>query len=174
MTGFRRILVATDGSATCEGAIDRAIELSSCLGAQLLVLTVVPGGDVGAGGLESASDPLGAAEEATLAVSRRATRPIIEEATARVTAAADRCTAAGVAARAVVWEGPTADSVLAAAKAERVDLIVVGSHCRGGVERLLLGSVSDHVVRHARVPVMVVPPVAVHAAGVGEVATRPG
>ena len=169
MTGFRRILVATDGSTTCESAIDRAIELSSSLGAQLLVLTVVAGGDVSVGGLESASDPLGAAEEATLAVSRRASRPAIEEAVAKTTAAADRCTAAGVAARPLVWEGPTADSILAAAAAESVDLIVVGSHCRGGVGRLLMGSVSDAVVRHASIPVMVVRP---EAADTGEPAAR--
>ncbi len=168
MGGFRRILVATDGSAVCDGAIDRAIELSGSLGAQLLVLTVATGGDVGTADLESARDPLGAAEEATMAVSRRASRPAIEEAVAQATTAAQRCMAAGVAARPIVWEGPTADSVLAAAEAEDVDLIVVGSHCRGGVGRLLLGSVSDHLVRHARIPVMVVPPVAVGTAAADE------
>jgi nucleotide-binding universal stress UspA family protein len=174
MGGFQRILVATDGSAVCEGAVDRAIELSGSLGAQLLVLTVATGADVSAADLESARDPLGAAEEATMAVSRRASRPAVEEAVAQATAAAQRCVTAGVAARAVVWEGPAADSVLAAADAERADLIVVGSHCRGGVGRMLLGSVSDHVVRHSRVPVMVVPPIAVGTAGADGAAARTG
>jgi nucleotide-binding universal stress UspA family protein len=48
--------------------------------------------------------------------------------------------------------------VAEAAAAEHADLIVVGTHERGTVGRLFLGSVSDHVVRHARCPVMVVRP----------------
>jgi nucleotide-binding universal stress UspA family protein len=170
MADFRRILVATDGSASCEGAIERAIELSACLGAELVVLSVAPAGDVTASDLDAASDPLGAAEEATMALSRRSSRPAVDEAVERATSAAARCAAAGVPARPVVWEGPAADSVLAAADREGVDIIVVGSHCRGGVGRLLLGSVSDHVVRHARVPVMVVPPAAAAPAGPAEAA----
>lgn len=168
MGDYRRILVATDGSATCEGAIERAVELSACLGAELIVLSVAPAGDVTAGDLDAASDPLGAAEEATMALSQRGARPAVDEAVDRATTAAARCSAAGVTARPLVWEGPTADSVLAAADKEAVDIIVVGSHCRGGVGRLLLGSVSDHVVRHAKVPVMVVPPAATRPWGVAD------
>jgi nucleotide-binding universal stress UspA family protein len=158
MPGFHRILVATDGSPICDSAIDRAVELSSCLDAELLVLSVAPGSEVGSADLESASDPLGAAEEATMAVATRHSPPAVEDADTKASAAAARCRAAGVAARPLVWQGPTGDAIIEAAAAERADLIVVGSHCRGGVGRLLMGSVSDHVLRHAEIPVMVVRP----------------
>ena len=57
--------------------------------------------------------------------------------------------------------------ILAEAQALRSDLIVIGSHGRSGVERLLLGSVTEKVVRKAPCPVMVVPPRAPDAAGAG-------
>src|SRR2546422_1030776 len=57
----------------------------------------------------------------------------------------------------LVWEGDPGDAILEAARAESADMIVLGSHGRGPIGRLLLGSVSQHVVRHATVPVVVVP-----------------
>ena len=49
-----------------------------------------------------------------------------------------------------------AQKLLEAAAAWHIDLIVMGTHGRGGVKRLLLGSIADHVVRHARCPVVTV------------------
>jgi len=56
----------------------------------------------------------------------------------------------------LVWEGDPGQSIVDAAVAEQADMIVVGSHGRGAVGRFLIGSVSDHVVRHAPCPVLVV------------------
>jgi nucleotide-binding universal stress UspA family protein len=56
----------------------------------------------------------------------------------------------------LVWTGQPGESIVSAAQAEDADLVVVGSHGRGVVARILLGSVSDHVVRHAPCPVLVV------------------
>jgi nucleotide-binding universal stress UspA family protein len=64
----------------------------------------------------------------------------------------------------MTWDGPAGESIVDVAEAEAADLIVVGTHDRGAVGRLFLGSVSDHVVRHARCPVMVVRPTRVAAA----------
>jgi nucleotide-binding universal stress UspA family protein len=58
----------------------------------------------------------------------------------------------------LVWEGDPGDSIAAAVEAEHADLVVVGTRGRSGAERMLLGSVSDHVVRHAECPVLVVRP----------------
>ncbi len=55
-----------------------------------------------------------------------------------------------------MWEGEPADAILAAAASEGADVIVIGSSGRSGVGRMLLGSVSDDVVRRSVVPVMVV------------------
>ena len=65
---------------------------------------------------------------------------------------------AGVLATFLVWEGEPGPAIVEAAVAEQVDMIVVGSHGRGAVGRLLLGSVSDHVIRNATAPVLVVRP----------------
>ena len=53
--------------------------------------------------------------------------------------------------------GSTADGIISCAKEFKADLIVIGTHSRSGIDRLLMGSVAEHVVRHAEVPVLVVP-----------------
>jgi nucleotide-binding universal stress UspA family protein len=62
----------------------------------------------------------------------------------------------GVAVDFLVWEGDPGEAIIDAAQAEHADMIVVGSHGRGTVGRFLIGSVSDHVVRNASCPVLVV------------------
>jgi nucleotide-binding universal stress UspA family protein len=53
--------------------------------------------------------------------------------------------------------GSTADGILKCSKDFAADLIVLGTHSRTGLDRLLMGSVAEHVVRHSDVPVLVVP-----------------
>ena len=53
--------------------------------------------------------------------------------------------------------GTTADGIIKCSKEFKADLIVIGTHNRTGIDRLLMGSVSEHVVRHSEVPVLVVP-----------------
>jgi len=74
-----------------------------------------------------------------------------------------RARAAGADAQGITWVGAAGESIVDVAEAESADLIVVGTHERGAVGRLFLGSVSDHVVRHASCPVMVVRPTRVAA-----------
>ena len=64
----------------------------------------------------------------------------------------------GVTVEFLVWTGDPGPSIVSAAEAESADLVVVGTHGRGTIGRLLLGSVSDHVVRNAPCPVLVVRP----------------
>jgi nucleotide-binding universal stress UspA family protein len=56
----------------------------------------------------------------------------------------------------VVEEGEAAATIVKEAENRSVDVIVVGSHGRTGIKRLFLGSVSEHVVRHAHCPVLVI------------------
>jgi len=58
---------------------------------------------------------------------------------------------------ALLVPGPVAETVLAEAEKLSADLIVVGSHGRGRVSQLILGSTSEAVIRHATVPILVVP-----------------
>lgn len=53
--------------------------------------------------------------------------------------------------------GDTADSILECSKTFGADLIVIGTHSRTGIDRFIMGSVAEHVVRHSDVPVLVVP-----------------
>ncbi|SDR14910.1 universal stress protein [Natronobacterium texcoconense] len=79
-----------------------------------------------------------------------------EEATELFEAARDRATAHDVSIETELLEGRPADAVVEYATANAVDRIVVGSHGRTGVSRVLLGSVAERVVRRAPVPVTIV------------------
>jgi nucleotide-binding universal stress UspA family protein len=130
MSRIETILLATDTSPASEAATQTAIELACGLGARLVVLSVLPG-----------SSP-----------ALRSGRQIALEG---IVAGAR---AAGASAEELLWQGEPGELIIEAARAESADLIVVGTHGRGPVGRLFLGSVSDHVVRHARCPVTVVRP----------------
>jgi len=129
MPRIETIVLATDVSRASEAAEEQAIELAARLGCRLLVISAVSGSpQVRSGRL--------------LAVER----------------VVQRARAAGATAAGLTWDGVAGEAIVEAAAAEHADLIVVGTHERGAVGRLFLGSVSDHVVRHARCPVMVVRP----------------
>lgn len=53
--------------------------------------------------------------------------------------------------------GSTAEGILKCSKEFAADLVIIGTHSRTGLDRLLMGSVAEHVVRHSDVPVLVVP-----------------
>ena len=129
MSQIETILLATDASRASEAAEDQAVELAARLGSRLVVVSAVSGSP------EVRSDRL-------LAVER-----IVQ-----------RARAAGANAAGLTWDGEAGEAIVEAAAAEHADMIVVGTHERGAVGRLFLGSVSDHVVRHAGCPVLVVRP----------------
>jgi nucleotide-binding universal stress UspA family protein len=135
----RRILLATDLSAASEGATTQAIELARDLGADLLVVSVIERGARSAtGGRVERMDQRRAAREA-------AAQQLVV-----------RGRQAGVGVNFLVWEGEPGPAIVEAAQSEAADLIVVGSHGRGRVGRFLIGSVSDHVIRNATAPVLIV------------------
>jgi len=53
--------------------------------------------------------------------------------------------------------GETSDGILKCAREFNADLIVLGTHGRTGIDRFLMGSVAEHVIRHSEIPVLVVP-----------------
>jgi nucleotide-binding universal stress UspA family protein len=55
-----------------------------------------------------------------------------------------------------VWYGPAAPTIVEAAAAEKVDLIIMTSHGRGGIGRLIFGSVAESVLHGTRTPILLV------------------
>jgi len=64
--------------------------------------------------------------------------------------------ASGTEVESIVLKGDPAEKIVNFAERQNVDMIMVGSLGKGGFERLVIGSVSEKVVRHAKVPVLVV------------------
>jgi len=137
---INRILLATDFSVASGAATSQAIELAAQLGAELIAVSVIEPRALRLPGGRPASrvDQVRAARE-------EAAQDLVADGRA-----------VGVKIEFLVWVGEPGDRIVEAASAEAADLIVVGSHGRGSVGRFLIGSVSDHIVRHATCPVMVV------------------
>jgi nucleotide-binding universal stress UspA family protein len=135
-----RLLLATDLSTISGPATDEAFDTARRLGAQLLVVSVI--------------------DATSLRLPGGRFRARVDQVRERRQAAAqelvERGRREGVRVTFLVWEGEPGESILEAARAEEADLIVIGSHGRGPIGRLILGSVSQHVVQHAAVPVVVV------------------
>lgn len=137
---FKRILLATDGSPSAQAAADLAGQLAQLAGAEVTVVF------------------------AFHSVPRYLGEPEVGERLARYTAEGQRLvdplteslTGLGVDAVSEVLEGPPEDAILRVAEARQCDLIVMGSRGHGGVSSLLLGSVSQKVLSHSQVPVLVV------------------
>lgn len=133
-----RVLLATDLGPSSAAATEAAIDLAKDLKGSLLVVSVLdPGRPM----------PFGARIDQLRERRERGAREV-----------ADRARAAGVAAAFLVWQGEPGPSVVAAAEAEEADFIILGSNERRRVARLILGSVSDHVLRSAPCPVVIVRP----------------
>ena len=148
MTRFGTILVATDGSDDSDAAVEAALDLAHDTNGKLLVLSVVPESG------EAAEDGDGAAADAE-PPARDEDEEVIE-ANDLTNDVVDHAVEWGIEATPLVWEGEPADAILAAAESEGADVIVIGSSGKSGVGRMLMGSVSDDVIRRAPVPVMVV------------------
>jgi len=140
LVGVRRLMLATDLSFASERAADEAIRVAVESGAELVVLSVVDPGRLRLpGGL----------------FLRR-----VDQERARIEADVQklvrRARQAGVRATFLVWEGDPAEAILAAAESEQIDAIVLGSHGRGLLGRLVLGSISGAVSEQATCQVLVV------------------
>lgn len=143
---FKRILLATDGSAASAHAVALAVRLARGCGARLTAVYVVdPYPFMGVG----ETNPTGF--QAYMAAAQRQA----EQAHASVTTA---CSQGGPAVdlqlRRIEEMNP-ASGILQAAEEEGADLIVVGSHGRAGLNRLVLGSVAAKVVAQSPIPVLV-------------------
>jgi nucleotide-binding universal stress UspA family protein len=149
--GIRKILLASDLSPVSEAATDEAFAVASRVGAALLIVSVIDprGLRLPGGGYFTRVDQLRARREAAAQALVRRGR----DSRVRVTF--------------LIWEGEPGEAILEAAAAEEADMIILGTHGRGPLGRLILGSVSRRVQRDARVPVVIVAPRAAISIGPG-------
>ncbi len=145
----QKILFATDFSPSAETALVMATSLARITGAELIIAhaevpPAVYGGEELVGALyelnnQQAQENLDRVRPSDLTV---------------------RC-------RRVLLLGTPADEILGLAKQEHADLIVIGTHGRTGLSRMLMGSVAEQIVRRADCPVLTVKPGAVVPESVG-------
>jgi Universal stress protein UspA and related nucleotide-binding proteins len=147
---FKSILVATDGSDLANKALDAALELARTNQASLTILTatdpVATGVGSGGFGTLNAGPIIERLEEA-----------YASEAAKLLAEASDRAAAAGVTAQTLhLPRHRPAEGIIETAKQRGADLIVMGSHGRRGLGRLLLGSQAVEVLSQATMPVLIV------------------
>jgi len=136
----KTILVPLDGSVLGELALAPAIDLARDKSARLVLLRA-------------------AEAHTTLADPTEAQVTVVREAEEYLAGVRARVLAGGLeAVETSVWYGPAADAIVEAARYRNADLIVMSSHGRSGVSRLVLGSVAESVLRATTVPILLIRP----------------
>jgi nucleotide-binding universal stress UspA family protein len=138
VVGWKTIVLATDGSKFSEAATERAIAFAKSYGGRIKVISVV---DV----------PSEFYAEAPQAV-----EDLVRKAKEFVADVKKRAEAAGVPAETFVGEAEAHQAINRLVQEQKADIIVLGSHGRTGLRRLLMGSVTESVIGHATCPVLVV------------------
>jgi nucleotide-binding universal stress UspA family protein len=136
--GWKTIVLATDGSKYSAAAAERAIAFAKSYGGELKVLSVV---DVPS---EFYADAPQAVED------------LVRKAKGFVADVKKQAEAAGVSAETFVVEAEAYQAVNNLAQEQKANMIVLGSHGRTGLRRLLMGSVTEAVIGHASCPVLIV------------------
>ncbi|HWK85696.1 MAG TPA: universal stress protein [Caldimonas sp.] len=142
---YRRILVPTDGSEITARAVAATVGLAKALGAEVHTLCVKEPFPYGAVAEIQPTPP----QEFFDAQERAAAR--------HVRAVIDACEAAGVVCHAKTIDGLQPwEAIVEHAEKEGCDLLVMGSHGRSGLATLFLGSETQDVLKHTRIPVLVI------------------
>jgi len=136
--GFQRVLVATDGSKYCRAATERAVDFSRSYGGEISIVSIV---DV----------PAEFYAEAPQVVEDLAHKSL-----GYVNEVKKQAESHGVKAETFVREGEAYKAIVDLAKIRDVNIIIMGSHGRTGMKRLLMGSVAEKVIGYAPCPVLVV------------------
>ena len=146
MTPFQTVVVATDFSETAEDALSAALEIVGKARVRLELVNVVLDPLHQPWMIEAAGIDFAALRQAWVDAAKEQFRALLKR---------RQLDPSTVATHIVVGRPDT--EIVRFAQQRHADLIVMGTHGYGGVKRLLLGSVADHVVRQATCPVLVVP-----------------
>ena len=135
---YKNIVLAYDGSKFSNKALKEAISIAKSSGGSLLILSVVDITD------EFESEAPGLTDKITERLLRLAQKAL------------GKAVAAKVKAKVEVHVGDAYEMIVDVAKKKKADVIVMGSHGRTGLTRLLMGSVTSRVIGHAPCAVLVV------------------
>ena len=135
--GFKKILVPLDGSMLAEHAIGTAAELAAGGATVMLVRAAEAPGLPGVDPTNMQADVVREAEEYLARVAARLERN-------------------GINVQTSVWYGPPVSAIVEAAQLRGADLIVMSTHGRSGLGRLILGSVAEAVLRSTTTPILLV------------------
>ncbi len=136
--GWKTIVLATDGSKYSSAAADRAIAFAKSYGGALKVISAV----------DVPSEFYAEAPEAV--------EDLIRKAKGFVADVKHKADDSGVSAETFVVEAEAHQAIIDLVRGRKADIIVLGSHGRTGLRRLLMGSVTEQVIGHANCPVLVV------------------
>ena len=142
---LRNILVATDGSRYSDAAASEAISIAKQCGANLVVVSVVPSE------AESPFDIVHSEMQKGLIADKE-----FQEAEKNIKSVKNLAEKEGINVSGFILAGRPYEAIIDTAKEKRADLIVVGSHGRTGIARLLMGSVTERVIGHAECAVLIV------------------
>lgn len=147
---FNTLLIAIDGSELGDKALATGIELAKAQNGRITILTATDPVSTGIG-----SGGFGTIDAGNIIA--RLEENYTAQAKALLNAARNKAEAAGLAVETLhMPRQRPADAILATAREKGSDIIVMGSHGRRGLGRLLLGSQAADVLSHASVPVLIV------------------
>jgi nucleotide-binding universal stress UspA family protein len=139
---YSNILITVDGSKYSDNAAKRGIELAKELSANITFLSVVDVKDVASNFEGEAINP------EVFALYQKDAETVLNKILKKYPYKKSKS---------LTEEGLPTETILEVAKRKKMDLIIMGTHGRKGLMHLLMGSVAEYVVRHSKVPVMVIP-----------------
>jgi nucleotide-binding universal stress UspA family protein len=147
---FRNIMIATDGSECSKKVVDKGIEFARFSGGTVCAVYVVSTAYISAmdGSYSSSIDMFPYFEAMHDALKKQGQQAIdyVKELGAKKS----------VNVESVLLEGNPSEELIRYAEKEKMDIVIMGTIGKTGLDRMLLGSVAGNVVRHSKVPVMVV------------------
>lgn len=146
------IMVPLDGSPLAEAALPYAIELARRFDAELHLVRVAETPEVYA--LLRAHGQAAASGDVIAEIAQQ----MIDDASAYLGEVSERLRSEGIRVESHVLEGLAIEQLLAFERERQPDLVVMATHGRGGLSRVIFGSVAEHILREGNVPVMLIRP----------------
>jgi len=145
---YRHLLIPTDGSERAQQAVSQGLALARALKAKVTAVTIEPSFDVYAVPASKTYSMSGAFEEHAKQAKAHAEKIL--------SAVADEARAAGVPCETLQIEDDNPyEAIIKTAERKGCDLIVIASHGRSGIAAVVLGSVTNKVLTHSKIPVLV-------------------